>query len=65
MITLQELKNKIEQIEEQIKDRGFSSDEISLNVDYMNEIKDIELNFTCDDYYGVICSYRCCFLIET
>ena len=53
MITLQELKNKIEEIEEQIKDKGFSPYEISVNLDYMNEFKDIELNFICDKYYGV------------
>lgn len=53
MITLQELKNKIEEIEEQIKDKGFTPDEISVNIDYMNEFKDIELDFICDEYYGV------------
>lgn len=53
MINLQELKNKIEEIEEQIKDKGFLPDEISVNLDYMNEFKDIELDFICDEYYGV------------
>lgn len=52
-MTLEDLKNKIEEIEEQIKNKGFSSNEISLNLDYMNEFKDIELDFFCDEYYGV------------
>ena len=53
MITLQELKNKIEEIEKQVKDKGFLPDEISINLDYMNEFKDIELDFIRDEYYGV------------
>lgn len=58
MITLSELKNKIKEIEEQIEDKGFSPDEISVNLDYMNEYKDIEIDFICDSYYGVFVRMR-------
>lgn len=56
MITLQELKDKISDIENQINEKGFSADEIYLQANYKEPYKDIELYFNCDGYYGVFVS---------
>jgi len=53
MISLKDLKNKIEEIEKQIEEKGFSTDDVNINTDYLNEIDDIDLDFICDDYYGI------------
>lgn len=53
MISLQELKNKIQETEEQIKNKGFSVDEVGININHMTEIKTLNVDFICDEYYGV------------
>jgi hypothetical protein len=53
MITLQQLKDKIEKIEHEIKENDFSLDNIYLQPDYLNSVDDIELDFICNEDYGV------------
>ena len=53
MISLKELKDKIESIESELKEKDLKPDEIYLQTDYMNTINDIELDFIHDEYYGV------------
>ena len=53
MITLKELKDKIEKIELEIQEKNISIENIYLQSDYMNHINDVELDFIHDDYYGV------------
>lgn len=53
MISLKDLKNKIEEIEKQIEENGFSIEDINIHIDYTNSIDNIELDFICDEYYGI------------
>lgn len=52
MITLKELKEKIQQIEIEIESKGINPDDIYLMKDYQTPIETLDLYFTSNEDYG-------------
>ena len=58
MVSFKDLKEKIEEIEKELKEKNVEIDDVYMYFDYMNRVDDINFVFICDEYYGTFVSIK-------